>query len=46
MNSFLGGLAAKTGGAKMLPGVLRVTFWSTLAMGVTAGVGALFGVAV
>jgi vacuolar iron transporter family protein len=44
--AFLGGLASKTGGAKMLPGVLRVTFWSTLAMGVTAGVGALFGVAV
>ena len=43
--AFLGGLAAKTGGAKMLPGVMRVMFWSTLAMGVTAGVGALFGVA-
>ena len=41
--AFLGGLAAKTGGAKVLPGVLRVTFWSTLAMGVTSGVGALFG---
>jgi VIT1/CCC1 family predicted Fe2+/Mn2+ transporter len=43
--AFLGGLAAKTGGAKVLPGVMRVMFWSTLAMGVTAGVGALFGVA-
>jgi VIT1/CCC1 family predicted Fe2+/Mn2+ transporter len=43
--AFLGGLAAKTGGAKVLPGVLRVTFWSTLAMGVTAAVGAFFGVA-
>ncbi|GAC1417105.1 MAG: VIT family protein [Burkholderiaceae bacterium] len=41
--AFLGGLAAKTGGAKILPGVLRVTFWSTLAMGVTAGVGMMFG---
>jgi VIT1/CCC1 family predicted Fe2+/Mn2+ transporter len=41
--AFLGGLAAKTGGAKILPGVLRVTFWSALAMGVTATVGALFG---
>ena len=40
----LGGLAARTGGAKVLPGVMRVTFWSTLAMGVTSGVGALFGV--
>lgn len=43
--AFLGGLAAKTGGAKILPGVVRVTFWSMLAMGVTAGVGAMFGVA-
>ena len=42
--AFLGGLAAKTGGAKVLPGVMRVTFWSTLAMGVTSGVGAFFGV--
>ena len=41
--AFLGGLAAKTGGAKIFPGVIRVTFWSALAMGVTAGVGALFG---
>lgn len=41
----LGGLAAKTGGAKILPGVMRVTFWSALAMGVTSGVGALFGAA-
>lgn len=43
--AFLGGLAAKTGGAEILPGVLRVTFWSALAMGVTATVGALFGAA-
>ena len=41
--AFLGGLAAKTGGAKVLPGVVRVTFWSALAMGLTAGVGAMFG---
>jgi VIT1/CCC1 family predicted Fe2+/Mn2+ transporter len=40
--AFLGGLAAKIGGAKIFPGVVRVTFWSALAMGVTAGVGALF----
>ena len=42
----LGGLAAKTGGAKIIPGVMLVTFWSALAMGVTAGVGALFDAAV
>jgi VIT1/CCC1 family predicted Fe2+/Mn2+ transporter len=41
--AFLGGLAAKIGGANILPGVIRVTFWSALAMGVTAAVGALFG---
>ena len=41
----LGGLAAKAGGAKVGPGVIRVVFWSALAMGVSAGVGALFGAA-
>jgi VIT1/CCC1 family predicted Fe2+/Mn2+ transporter len=39
----LGGLAAKAGGANVGPGVIRVVFWSALAMGVSAGVGALFG---
>jgi VIT1/CCC1 family predicted Fe2+/Mn2+ transporter len=41
--AFLGGLAAKAGGAKVWPGVIRVVFWSALAMGVSSGVGALFG---
>jgi VIT1/CCC1 family predicted Fe2+/Mn2+ transporter len=41
--ALLGGLAAKTGGANLLPGVVRVTFWSALAMAVTYGVGMLFG---
>jgi VIT1/CCC1 family predicted Fe2+/Mn2+ transporter len=39
----LGALAAKIGGANPLIGALRVTFWSALAMSVTAAVGALFG---
>lgn len=39
----LGALAANAGGAKMLPGALRVTFWGALAMAVTTGVGTLFG---
>lgn len=39
----LGGLAAKTGGASVLKGTVRVTFWGALAMGVTAGIGMLFG---
>jgi len=41
--ALLGALAAHTGGAGMMKGALRVTFWGALAMGVTAGVGALFG---
>jgi len=40
----LGGVAARTGGAPILKGVLRVTFWGCLAMVVTAAVGRLFGV--
>jgi VIT1/CCC1 family predicted Fe2+/Mn2+ transporter len=43
--AFLGGLAARTGGAGVAIGALRVTFWGALAMAVTAGVGALFGAA-
>lgn len=39
----LGALAARAGGASMIPGAVRVTFWSALAMAVTMGVGALFG---
>jgi vacuolar iron transporter family protein len=42
----LGGLAARTGGAPVTAGVVRVTFWGALAMGLTAGVGALFGAVV
>jgi VIT1/CCC1 family predicted Fe2+/Mn2+ transporter len=41
----LGGLAAYTGGAGILKGIWRVTFWGALAMAITAGVGRLFGVA-
>ncbi|HME09135.1 MAG TPA: VIT family protein [Bryobacteraceae bacterium] len=41
--ALLGGWAAHTGGASVLAGALRVTFWGALAMAVTAGVGALFG---
>ena len=42
----LGGLAARIGGARMVVGASRVTFWGALAMALTAGVGALFGTAV
>jgi vacuolar iron transporter family protein len=42
----LGAFAARVGGAAMGPGTLRVAFWGALAMGITAGVGALFGTVV
>jgi len=41
----LGALAAQAGGAPLLTAAARVTFWGALAMGLTAGVGAVFGVA-
>jgi vacuolar iron transporter family protein len=41
--ALLGGVAACVGGARVTVGALRVTFWGALAMGLTAGVGALFG---
>ncbi len=42
--ALLGLLAARTGGASMMTSAIRVTFWGALAMALTAGVGALFGV--
>ncbi len=41
----LGGTAAYAGGASIVRGALRVSFWGALAMGLTAGVGKLFGTA-
>jgi len=41
--ALLGAVAAKTGGASVLKGAIRVTFWSAFAMAATAVVGALFG---
>jgi VIT1/CCC1 family predicted Fe2+/Mn2+ transporter len=40
--SIMGALAAFAGGAGLLTAAARVTFWGALAMGVTAGIGALF----
>ncbi|RMA64796.1 VIT1/CCC1 transporter family protein [Ulvibacter antarcticus] len=42
----LGALAAKTGGSSILKAILRITFWGTVAMGLTALVGHLFNVSV
>ena len=41
--ALLGGVAARAGGAGVMIGAIRVTFWGALAMAVTAGVGWLFG---
>jgi VIT1/CCC1 family predicted Fe2+/Mn2+ transporter len=40
----LGAIGARAGGASVWRAVARVTFWGALALGATAGVGALFGV--
>jgi VIT1/CCC1 family predicted Fe2+/Mn2+ transporter len=42
--ALLGFLAARVGGAPLIASIIRVTFWGALAMALTAGVGALFGV--
>jgi VIT1/CCC1 family predicted Fe2+/Mn2+ transporter len=39
----LGAISAQTGGAPLLRGTARVTFWGALAMALTAGVGTFFG---
>jgi len=43
--AFLGGLAAHIGSANIATGIMRITFWGAVAMGVTAGIGALIGTA-
>ncbi len=44
--ALLGAVAARAGDASALTGAWRVTFWGALAMGITAGIGAMVGVAV
>ncbi len=41
--ALLGAVAARAGGASVLTGAWRVTFWGALAMAITAVVGMLFG---
>ena len=41
--ALLGAWGARMGGAPLLPGVVRVTFWGAIAMALTAGVGMMFG---
>jgi len=40
----LGALSARTGGSSIKKAIIRITFWGTAAMGLTALVGYLFGV--
>lgn len=44
--ALLGAAGAKAGGADIVRATVRVTFWGALAMGLTAGIGALFGTVV
>jgi len=41
--ALMGGLAAHAGGAKVIMGAVRVTFWGGLAMAMTSGIGWLVG---
>lgn len=42
----LGGISAKTGGSSIQKAILRITIWGSLAMGLSALVGYIFGVKV
>ena len=44
--ALLGGIAAKAGGSSIAKGIIRICFWGTIAMGITAFVGYLFSVKV
>lgn len=44
--ALLGGLGASAGGAGVVRGAARVTFWGALAMAATAAVGTIFGVTI
>ena len=41
--AILGSVGARAGGAGLLKPTVRVTFWGAFAMGLTAGIGAVFG---
>lgn len=44
--ALLGAIGARAGGANVIRATARVTFWGTLAMAATAGIGALVGKAI
>lgn len=41
--ALLGGMASRVGGASIVRGATRVTFWGALAMALTMGIGSIFG---
>jgi VIT1/CCC1 family predicted Fe2+/Mn2+ transporter len=41
---FLGAMAAKTGGSSIYKAIFRITIWGTIAMGISAFAGYIFGV--
>jgi VIT1/CCC1 family predicted Fe2+/Mn2+ transporter len=41
--TILGTVAARAGGSSIKRAIIRVTFWGTIAMGITAYIGSLFG---
>jgi vacuolar iron transporter family protein len=42
----LGAIGARAGGANILRGTIRVTFWGAFALALTAGLGKVFGTVV
>ena len=42
----LGAVAARTGGANVWKGAMRVSLWSSIAMASTAAIGSIFGAVV
>lgn len=44
--AMLGAIGARAGGANVLRGTVRVTFWGAMALALTAGIGAIFGTVV
>ena len=44
--ALLGAVGARVGGARPVKAVLRVTFWGVLAMGLTAAIGQMVGMAI
>lgn len=44
--ALLGGLAARVKDANVVSGIMDITFWRAVAMGITAGIDKFFGITV